>query len=68
MILDQSFLSVDRFIGTAKRVVRSQQPMTSTTILYPLGDDVSETEVRKQRYLEKQYGMKEGEDVTFDNC
>jgi len=47
-----------------------QPPMKSMTILYPLGDDVSETEVRKHldtsRNISKHLsGMKEGEDITF---
>ena len=48
-----------------------QPPMKSTTILYPLGDDVSETEVRKHKDTWKSISkhlnaMKEGEDITFD--
>ena len=35
-----------------------QPPMTSTTILYLLGDDVCETEVRKQRYLKNSMAWK----------
>ena len=48
-----------------------QPPMKSTTILHPLGDDVSETEVRKHKDTWKNISkhlndMKEGEDITFD--
>ena len=48
-----------------------QPPMKSTTILYPLGDDVSETEVRKHKDTSKNISknlndIKEGEDITFD--
>ena len=48
-----------------------QPPMKSTTILHPLGDDVSETEVRKHKGTWKNISkhlndMKEGEDITFD--
>ena len=48
-----------------------QQPMKSTTILHPLGDDVSETEVRKHKDTWKNISkhlndMKEGEDIAFD--
>ena len=47
-----------------------QPPMKSTTILHPLGDDVSETEVRKHKdtwkNISKHFNdMKEGEDITF---
>ena len=45
--------------------------MKSTTILHPLGDDVSQTEIRKHKDTWKNIskhlnGMKEGEDITFD--
>ena len=45
--------------------------MKSTTILYPLGDDVSETDDRKHKdtwkNISKQLnGMIEGEDITFE--
>ena len=48
-----------------------QPPMKSTTILHPLGDDVSQTEIRKHKDTWKNIskhlnGMKEGEDITFD--
>ena len=48
-----------------------QPPMKSTTILHPLGNDVSETEVRKHKDTWKNISkhlndMKEGEDITFD--
>ena len=48
-----------------------QPPMKSTTILHPLGDDVSEAEVRKHKDTWKNISkhlndMKEGEDITFD--
>ena len=48
-----------------------QPPMKSTNILHPLGDDVSETEVRKHKDTWKNISkhlndMKEGEDITFD--
>ena len=48
-----------------------QPPMKSTTILYPLGDDVSETDVRKHKdtwkNISKQLnGVIEGEDITFE--
>ena len=45
--------------------------MKSTTILYPLSDDVSETDIRKDKdtwkNISKQLnGMIEGEDITFE--
>ena len=45
--------------------------MKSTTILYPLGDDVSQTNIRKHKDTWKNISkhlneMKEGEDITFD--
>ena len=48
-----------------------QPPMKSMTILDPLGDDVSESEVRKHKDTWKNIskhlnGMKEGEGITFD--
>ena len=48
-----------------------QPPMKSTTILHPLGDDVSETDVRKHKDTWKNISkhlndMKEGENITFD--
>ena len=48
-----------------------QPPMKSTNILYPLGIDMSETEVRKHKdnclNIRKHLNdMKEGEDILFD--
>ena len=45
--------------------------MKSTNILYPLGIDMSETEVRKHKYnwinIRKHLNdIKEGEDISFD--
>ena len=48
-----------------------QPPMKSTSILYPLGNDLSETEIRKHKDMWKDISkhlndMKEGEEITFD--
>ena len=45
--------------------------MKSTSILYPLGNDMSETEIRKHKEIWKDISkhlndMKEGEEITFD--
>ena len=45
--------------------------MKSTSILYPLGNDMSETEIRKHKEIWKDINkhlndMKEGEEITFD--
>ena len=48
-----------------------QPPMKSTSILYPLGNDMSETEIRKHKEIWQDISkhlndMKEGEEITFD--
>ena len=48
-----------------------QPPMKSTKILYPLGSDISEGEIRKCKDMWKTISkhlndMKEGEDISFD--
>ena len=48
-----------------------QPPMKSTSILYPLGNDLSDTEIRKHNDMWKDISkhlndMTEGEEITFD--
>ena len=48
-----------------------QPPMKSTSILYPLGNDMSQNEIRKHKDMWKDISkhlndMKEGEEITFD--
>jgi len=45
--------------------------MKSTSILYPLGNDMSQTEIRKHKDIWKDISkhlndMKEGEEITFE--
>ena len=67
---------INRHFQTSRRKTKAecrfnfpQLPMKSTIILCPLGDDVSETEVRKHKNTCKNISkhlndMKEGEDIT----
>lgn len=48
-----------------------QPPMKSTSILYPIGSDVSESDIRKHKENWKNISkhlndMKEGDDITFE--
>ena len=52
-----SCLSTNIFTGTVTLVVKGQKRQNeqckSTSILYPLGNDMSQNEITKQRYVER---------------